>query len=106
MPLWLRWTPNYDRPEIVSTEPGQFAAWRQHGVGWSSYKQVPVKRIRSERPTRYAPSPLVGEGWGGGWRVWQHWRLYRTTPTPNPSPPQVGPARLTQHGAEPGQARV
>ncbi len=30
--------------------------------------------------------PLVGEGWGGGWRVWQQWCVNRTTPTPNPSP--------------------
>jgi very-short-patch-repair endonuclease len=29
-----------------------------------------------------------------------------TTPTPNLSPSQVGPARLAQHSAEPGQARV
>ena len=28
------------------------------------------------------------------------------TPTPNPSPPQVGPARLAQDKTEPGQARV
>jgi very-short-patch-repair endonuclease len=29
-----------------------------------------------------------------------------TTPTPNPSPPQVGPARLAHSNAKPGQARV
>jgi very-short-patch-repair endonuclease len=29
-----------------------------------------------------------------------------TTPTPNPSPPQVGPARLAHLNAKPGQARV
>ena len=29
-----------------------------------------------------------------------------TTPTPNPSPPQVGPARLAHYDAQPGQARV
>ena len=28
------------------------------------------------------------------------------TPTPDPSPPQVGPARLAHDNAEPGQARV
>src|SRR6478609_1364471 len=29
-----------------------------------------------------------------------------TTPTPNPSPPQVGPARLAHSHAKPGRARV
>jgi hypothetical protein len=29
----------------------------------------------------------------------------RTTPTPNPSPPQVGPARLAHYKTRPGQAR-
>ena len=30
----------------------------------------------------------------------------RGTPLPNPPPPQVGPARLAHHVAQPGQARV
>src|SRR5260370_41887455 len=41
-------------------------------------------------------APLVGEGWGGGWRVWPCRCLYLTTPTPNPSPqgaPQGGGER-------------
>ena len=32
--------------------------------------------------------------------------LIPTTPTPNPSPPQVGPARLAHYTAKPGHARV
>jgi hypothetical protein len=37
------------------------------------------------RRTRSAPSPLVGEGWGGGWRGDARTSLRKTTPTPNPS---------------------
>jgi len=36
--------------------------------------------------TRSAPSPLVGEGWGGGWRSDARALPRTTTPTPNPSP--------------------
>ena len=50
---------------------------------------IPLKWNQRERRTRSAPSPLVGEGWGGGWcseisvaPPAQN----RTTPTPNPSP--------------------
>jgi 23S rRNA pseudouridine2605 synthase len=51
------------------------------------------------------PPPLRGRaGEGGGAIVTSAPR--RGTPTPNPSPSQVGPARLAQHGPEPGQARV
>src|SRR6516162_692625 len=39
-----------------------------------------------ERHTRSAPSPHVGEGWGGGWCALRCGFLYLTTPTPNPSP--------------------
>ncbi len=38
---------------------------------------------------RWAPSPLVGEGWGGGWPGGAQMGPpgnHRTTPTPNPSP--------------------
>src|SRR5215470_12487471 len=38
------------------------------------------------RRTRSAPSPLVGEGWGGGWCVWQRGCINLATPTPDPSP--------------------
>jgi hypothetical protein len=35
---------------------------------------------------RSAPSPLVGEGWGGGWRSDARLFPRTSTPTPNPSP--------------------
>jgi ATP-dependent helicase HrpB len=50
-----------------------------------------------------APSPLVGEGWGGGWRGE---RMVappadnRTTPTPNPSPQGGGERRESSWGME------
>src|SRR5262249_34899462 len=53
----------------------------------------------SERPARSAPSPLVGEGWGGGDAArygWRHLRRNRTTPTPNPSP--QGGGERTEYG--------
>jgi hypothetical protein len=46
------------------------------------------------------------EGAVGSLCVWQCRCLNRTTPTPNPSPPQVGPARLAHYIAQPGQARA
>ena len=36
--------------------------------------------------TRSAPSPLAGEGWGGGWRSDAQALPHTTTPTPNSSP--------------------
>jgi itaconate CoA-transferase len=42
--------------------------------------RVPVPRARS------APSPLAGEGWGGGWCGDARASPHTTTPTPNPSP--------------------
>ncbi len=51
------------------------------------------------------PPPLWGRaGEGGGACATQAPHL--ATPNPNPSPPQVGPARLAHADAEPGQARV
>jgi itaconate CoA-transferase len=44
------------------------------------YDKLAVPRARS------APSPLVGEGWGGGWRGDAPTLPHATTPTPNPSP--------------------
>jgi hypothetical protein len=35
---------------------------------------------------RCAPSPLVGEGWGGAWRDEASLLPHGTTLTPNPSP--------------------
>jgi hypothetical protein len=45
---------------------------------------------------RYA-SPLVGEGWGGGWRVLRRQVPYLSTPTPNPSP--QGGGEQAEHAA-------
>ncbi len=60
-------------------------------------RRIQVKWNQCARRTRSAPSPLVGEGWGGGWcseisvvPPAQN----RTTPTPNPSPAEVGFTRL------------
>src|SRR5215471_2529715 len=50
--------------------------------------------------TRSAPSPLVGEGWGGGSCDVSHVpppRFHRATPTPNPSP--QGGGEHTEFGA-------
>jgi len=41
-----------------------------------------------------------------GLRPWIERDADRATPTPNPSPPQVGLARLAHDDAKPGQARV
>src|SRR5271166_105106 len=68
----------------------------------------------NSRRTRWAPSPLVGEGWGEG-LVGKRLRFSPLTRPPSlrcaqlcgrPLPPQVGLARLAHHGAESGQARV
>jgi heme exporter protein A len=48
------------------------------------------------------PSPLVGEGCGGGLTANSEF----AAPTPDPSLPQVGPARLAHDKGQPGQARV
>src|SRR5260370_13227015 len=41
-----------------------------------------------------APSPLVGEGWGGGSLLLHDARAPTTTPTPNPPPPELGFTRV------------
>jgi len=45
-----------------------------------------------------APSPLVGEGWGGGSESCGPALPYTQTPTPDPSPPEGG--ERTGHGVE------
>src|SRR5262249_29850158 len=57
------------------------------------------------QPTRSAPSPLVGEGWGGGSLLLHEARPPTPTPTPNPSPQGGGErtqslAQLPAHVAE------
>jgi ATP-dependent helicase HrpB len=50
---------------------------------------------------RSAPSPLVGEGWGGGWRsevMVAPPADNRTTPTPHPSPQGGGERRESMRG--------
>jgi ATP-dependent helicase HrpB len=47
---------------------------------------------------RSAPSPLVGEGWGGGWRSDAAVAPHRTTPTPGPSPQGGGERRESSPG--------
>ena len=42
--------------------------------------------LRFPPHTRCTPSPLVGEGWGGGWCGDAPTLPHTTTPTPNPSP--------------------
>jgi itaconate CoA-transferase len=56
------------------------------------YDKLAVPRARS------APSPLVGEGWGGGWRGDAPILPHTTTPTPNPSP--QGGGERTECGAQ------
>src|SRR5262249_60245565 len=43
-------------------------------------------RCQRVRGIRSAPSPLVGEGWGGGWCGDERPFPQTSTPTPNPSP--------------------
>src|SRR5580692_832380 len=49
-------------------------------------KRVAVVCTQDAPQTLFAPSPLVGEGWGGGWRIFRCQVPCLTTPTPNPSP--------------------
>ena len=56
------------------------------------YDKLAVPRARS------APSPLVGEGWGGGSRGDARTLPHTTTPTPNPSP--QGGGEHTECGAQ------
>jgi peptide/nickel transport system permease protein len=49
--------------------------------------------------TRSAPSPLVGEGWGGGSESSRELRQSTTTPTPSPSP--QGGGESTESAARP-----
>src|SRR5262249_15864887 len=56
------------------------------------YDKLAVPRARS------APSPLVGEGWGGGSRGDARTLPHTTTPTPNPSP--QGGGEHTEHVAQ------
>src|SRR5262249_5346748 len=94
----------------------------------NSIRVTLVNCDQDEQRTRPAPSPnqtpacrglvtqnpagsgqarsRLGEGRGGRWRVLQCGRASRATPSRNPSPPQVGPARLAHDYAQPGQARV
>src|SRR5262249_34602120 len=54
-----------------------------------SHEQSPAMRVslnwRVQR-TRPAPSPLAGEGWGGGSLLLREMHPPTATPTPNPSP--------------------
>jgi hypothetical protein len=64
---------------------------------------LPPHHQRVYARLRRAMRGRVGEGGGGDEaRSLPH----LGTPTPNPSPPQVGPARLAHDNAKPGQARV
>jgi N-methylhydantoinase A len=57
---------------------------------------------RVDGQPRSAPSPLVGEGWGGGWRDSQLQRPDVGTPTPSPSP--QGGGEHTERAAASGSA--
>src|SRR5713226_1640753 len=50
---------------------------------------IQVSRNQRGRQTRSAPSPLVGEGWGGGWRDRARHRHVVARPPP-PTPPHKG----------------
>src|SRR4051812_20283838 len=66
-------------------------AWRDRGETVMSllpldWEHALVKRNQLKRQRRSAPSPLVGEGWGGGSLLLHEICPPTTTPTPNPSP--------------------
>ncbi|MGE0037626.1 MAG: ATP-dependent helicase HrpB, partial [Xanthobacteraceae bacterium] len=56
------------------------------------------KESTSSPLARSAPSPLEGEGWGGGWRV-DRISPETRTPTPNPTPQGGGERRDRARGA-------
>src|SRR5712692_5249733 len=58
---------------------------------------APRTRCVPSPQTRSAPSPLAGEGWGGGWFGDARLVPYNATPTPNPSP--QGGGELTELAA-------
>src|SRR6266478_2552065 len=52
--------------------------------------RLPLKRNQRRRHPQSAPSPLVGEGWGGGWCVSQCGASLSRPPPPTPSQPAGG----------------
>src|SRR5262245_55552733 len=81
---------------------GQRRTWAHDSAGAPRptskvvFDTVPVKWNEYERQTQSAPSPLVGEGWGGGWCVWQCQCADLATPTPTPTPPPQGGGERTE----------
>src|SRR5262245_18613448 len=59
-----------------------------------------------EQQTKPAPSPLVGEGWGGGSLLLHEMRPLHSTPTPNPSPQGGGEPRRARGTAEPHRRNI
>jgi ATP-dependent helicase HrpB len=58
------------------------------------WAQIAERETRTLRRDGSAPSPLVGEGWGGGGSEFDAPRIQdRTTPTPDPSPQGGGERR-------------
>src|SRR5262249_58226241 len=57
--------------------------------------------------TRSTPSPLVGEGWGGGWRGDARPFPQTSTPAPNPSPQGGGePTEFAARAHSPSHERA
>src|SRR5262249_53569942 len=74
--------------------------------------RVAVTLMKHSRQTRSAPSPLVGEGWGGGSLFLSERRAATLTPTPSPSPQGggehhrvLGASVLRQHSCAPVRAQ-
>jgi ATP-dependent helicase HrpB len=61
---------------------------------------VAEREAQSLRRTRSAPSPLVGEGWGGGLEFDASHVRHRRTPTPDASPQGGGERREPSRGKE------
>jgi serine protease inhibitor len=55
----------------------------------NALERVSLKWSQLKRHARSAPSPLVGEGWGGGWRVYGNVGATISRPPP-PTPPHKG----------------
>ena len=64
------------------------------------WAQIAEREAETLRRDGSAPSPLVGEGWGGGSEFGATHLQGRTTPTPNPSPQGGGERREPSRGEE------